>query len=113
MNFFRSSISIERNGSVAKARSASAMLSNQTSPTPSQSASSRRPAVDHAEAQAAQARQLADDVGVRAGPVGEELLAGQAVLAADEADALDHDGPPSGAVGRWNSSSVMPSWMRR
>ena len=56
-------------------------------------ASSGDAPVDHAEAEAAEAGQPADDLGVRAGPMGEELLAGQAVLAADEADAPDHGRP--------------------
>src|SRR5262249_23245786 len=50
----------------------------------------RHAAVDHAEAQAAKPGELPDDLGMRTRTVGEELLASEAVLAADEADAPDH-----------------------
>ena len=48
------------------------------------------PALHPAEAQAAHARHLPHDVGMRPAPVREELLLAHARLAADEADALDH-----------------------
>ena len=69
----------------------------------------RVPALHLAEPQAAHARHLPHDGGVRAGPVGEEFLPAHACLAADEAHALDH----ASLLRGWKISSVMPSWMRR
>ena len=50
----------------------------------------RRPGLDDAESEPADAGKLLDDLGMRAGPVGDELLTREARFAADKAHALDH-----------------------
>src|SRR5215469_15198842 len=50
----------------------------------------RRPALDYAEAQAPEARQLAHDFRMGTHPMREEVLAAHARLASHQAHALDH-----------------------
>src|SRR5579863_3559389 len=67
-----------------------------------------RPALHLAEAQSADSGQLPHDVGMRSGPVREEFLAAHAVLAPEEAHALDHQVAASRSGG-CKTSSVTPS----
>src|SRR5277367_5379005 len=74
----------------------------------------RNAAIDAAEAQSAQSGKLANDLCVTSGPMREEFVWGKFRPAADEADAPDHDQSfPYARDGGWNSSRVIPSWIRR
>src|ERR1700692_1515456 len=106
MNCSRSSSSIARQGSVANARSESGMLSNHVSPGPPRGGACGRATIDPGEAQAAQAGQLADELGVTPEPVSEELLLAEPRLAADKTDPADHSCSLRGAGGRARLSAV-------